>query len=75
MTQCGIVERGGRINLSEWMRALRRSAARVGLMVGGDPAALRLIAADEVTRRDLLLFALSGEFYELRAQLDVSRPR
>ena len=41
-----------------------------GLIACGDPAvALRLVNAEEHTRRDLVLFATSDEFYALRAQL------
>ena len=57
---------GGKINLSEWMRAVRRSSARVALVVADDlEVALRVVADDQPTRLDLIDFALSERYASL----------
>jgi hypothetical protein len=54
-------------NLSRWAQALGRTADRFGLLVCGDiPVALRLAEGRD---GDLLQFAASPQFLELRAAL------
>lgn len=60
---------GGKFNLSEWMRGVQRTSARVGLLVGGDlSAALALLAADAGTRDDLIDFALGVDYADARRE-------
>lgn len=54
---------GGKLNLSEWMRGVQRSAARIGMIMSGDLlTSLESLAEDISTRDDLIAFSLSEEY-------------
>lgn len=64
---------GGKFNLSEWMRGVQRTSARVGVLVGGDlSAALALLAADAGTRDDLIDFALGADYANARRERGIA---
>ena len=68
-----LLEQDKRIDLSQWMRAVRCTSARIGLLVCADlGAALRALHDDEATTRDLIDFALSGLYADLRQELGIS---
>lgn len=63
------------LNLSRWIRALGRTADRVGFLLCGDlPAALRFMrdSGSGEGSDDLIDFALSGGVLSLRAQVGLS---
>jgi CheY-like chemotaxis protein len=63
------------LNLSRWVRALGRTANRVGLLLCGDlPAAVRFARDSGTTEGidDLIDFAVSESFAELRVQTGLS---
>lgn len=63
------------LNLSRWVRALGRTANRVGLLLCGDlPAAVRFARDSGTTEGidDLIDFAVSEAFTELRVQTGLS---
>ena len=63
----------GTINLSQWLRAARCSAARVGLLFCADiRPGLEVVRKDRFVCRDLAVFALSDVYAELRADLGIS---
>jgi tetratricopeptide (TPR) repeat protein len=62
-----------KINLSQWIRAVRCSAARIGLMVSGDLlVALRAVEGDDPVSQDLIDFALGETYADLRLKLGIS---
>ncbi|MCB9557416.1 MAG: hypothetical protein H6707_15015 [Deltaproteobacteria bacterium] len=62
-----------KMNLSEWSRAVWRTASRIGLLLAGDPRRpLELMSNDEQTRGALLDFSLSERFARLRRELQIS---
>ncbi|MCC6748078.1 MAG: response regulator [Deltaproteobacteria bacterium] len=60
------------INLSEWMRGVRRTGARVGLLVCTDVPAAVAGAGDTGTQRDLEVFALGETYHQLQQTLGLS---
>jgi hypothetical protein len=65
--------RSNRLNLSAWMRGVRCSASRVGLLLGGDPrSALEVIGDDGHVRADLVDFALGPSYRRARRSLGLS---
>jgi uncharacterized protein YihD (DUF1040 family) len=62
-----------KVNLSQWMRAVRCTAARVGLLFCADiRPPLATLSDDAYTMRDLTLFALDETYVELRRNLGIS---
>jgi tetratricopeptide (TPR) repeat protein len=71
MTQ--LLAQDKRINLSQWVRAVRCTSARIGLLACADlGAALDALGEDAYTGNDLVSFALSEAYSELRQQLGIS---
>jgi tetratricopeptide (TPR) repeat protein len=71
----GIQRRGGGLDLSEWRRALARTANRVGLLLCGDvPAAYRYVrdVGGPEAATELLGFAIDPGFARLRAAMGLS---
>jgi hypothetical protein len=72
------VEDGGRTNLQRWASAVDATAARAGLLLANDLGAaatvLRLEEPDRAEERmdDLVLFAVSERYANLRKQLGVA---
>jgi hypothetical protein len=72
------VEDGGRANLQRWAAAVDATAARAGLLLANDldaaAAVLRIEAPDRADERmdDLVLFAVSERYANLRKQLGVA---
>jgi hypothetical protein len=63
------------LDLSAWRVALARTANRIGLLLCGDvPASLRFVEGTAGTEAvtELLRFAITPVFCELRAELGVS---
>jgi CheY-like chemotaxis protein len=70
-TVAGLHKRFKRLNLADWQRGIQETADRVGLLLCGDlPAAAELAANRSAeAERELLDFALSETYGELRARL------
>lgn len=71
------VEEGARTNLQRWSSATEKTACRAGFLLANDLAtALELLAAEErglgELGKDLLAFATSERYFELRRQLGVA---
>jgi hypothetical protein len=65
-----LTEKDNRINLSQWIRSVRCTAARVGLLTCGElKLALEALSNDDYIFRDLVGFALSETYDNLRQQL------
>jgi CheY-like chemotaxis protein/tetratricopeptide (TPR) repeat protein len=61
------------LNLSEWMRGVRRTSARLGALVGSNlRVALDVLAGDPPTCSDLVDFALTETYCDLRAELGIA---
>lgn len=68
-----LLAKDAKINLSQWIRAVRCTAGRIGLLLCADiKAPLDALQADPFTARDLFLFALSEDYAELRRSLGIS---
>lgn len=68
-----LIERAPHINLSQWARALSRTADRVGLLVTGDlPLARKLAIEGGAADDDLVEFAIGAEHLRLRSELGLS---
>ena len=67
-------ERAGALDLANWQRGIHRTADRVGLLLCTDllTAGRVLAAQDEEAERDLVDFALSETFGELRQSLGLA---
>lgn len=77
------VEEGGRANLQRWAQGVDKTACRAGLVLCNDlPTAGRILAHEEPSRpgahpvgermRDLLTFACSDRYFNLRKQLGIA---
>lgn len=68
-----VLVQDSKINLSQWMRAIRCTAARVGLLFCTDiRPALAAVAGEPHTCRDLIGFALGEPYLALRRALGIS---
>jgi hypothetical protein len=68
-----LLAQDSKINLSQWMRAVRCTAARVGALFCTDiRPALAAVAREPYTCRDLIEFALGEPYLALRRALGIS---
>ena len=71
-----LLDKGGQVNLSEWMRSVRRTSARIGLAVSGDlTSALASLEDEQQTVEDLIDFALSPLYQRLREERGLALSR
>ncbi|MCK5799418.1 MAG: hypothetical protein KAI47_19640, partial [Deltaproteobacteria bacterium] len=64
-----LFSQGGKFNLSEWMRGVRRTCARLGLIIGGDlMVALAELVDEALLRDDLIDFVLTPSYALLRGE-------
>jgi hypothetical protein len=71
------VEEGGRTNLQRWSAATEKTACRAGLLLCSDlSTALSLLEREEgklgELGKDLLVFAASERYFQLRRQLGIA---
>lgn len=74
-----LIEKGQNPNVSRWLRAVDHTASRVGMLMSGDPVtAVRMIDDETNTigkadatekKQELVKFAISEEYFELRQRL------
>ncbi|MEZ4440288.1 MAG: tetratricopeptide repeat protein [Polyangiaceae bacterium] len=75
------IKEGARANIKRWAQAVETTSARAGLLLAGDiEVAKRVIAAapqipgdlsPQERLKELMLFSVSQEYFELRAQLGI----
>jgi hypothetical protein len=71
------VEEGGRTNLQRWSASSEKTACRAGFLLSNDlQTALKLLEAEErglgELGKDLLAFAVSERYFQLRRQLGIA---